>query len=685
MNKDVKHVAFGNQLMLLYGRAKLSQSEFASLVGFSSVAVRKWESGESCPKAESLKRVIEILMSKRAFSEQTEAIQLWELANQRGLKVPFDSVWFREVMQIQSEMAKHVPSEVEHKESVSTPYIGTGFASVQLEQPESSLKECAPRPERETPAPILAPDQGTPVRQNLPFPPNPFFTGRESELVLISHLFEKNERIAITQPISISGLGGIGKTQLALEYAHRCYPGVYHSVFFVNAADKASLEAGYLSLAHLLQLPEKNEREVDHIVQAVKVWLEEHAHWLLILDNADDLELACSFLPTRARGHILFTTRSQIVGNVATLIPVSAMSREEGLLFLLRRSGFLPPGTSGSTIASGIRREAERLVEMLSGHPLALDQAGAYIEETRDPNVSATSAPLCKYRQLYLQQSRHLLKSRGSLGAQHPESVARTIEICVKSACELYPGCADILSFCSLLHPDAIPDELLCQETALDLDLLHFNEAIVALRRYSLVKRDSEKEALSIHRLVQAVIRDAMESQTLRQWMARVMRAVNAAFPEAEFEQWSRCEQLLSHVLVCATWIESEAIAPAEGGHLLRKAGNYLRERGQYSDAEPLHKLALAIHEQYLGAEHPDTAESLHGLAQLCQHQGKHEQAEALYQRALRIREQWLGETHPETEKTRRTYAAFLRRTERDESTKVTETSDKPSAEEACE
>src|SRR5579864_8613875 len=82
-----------------------------------------------------------------------------------------------------------------------------------------------------------------PKMQNLPFPPNPFFTGRESELLQMSRLFEQNERIAISQPISVSGLGGIGKTQLALEYAHRSYPDVYHSVFFVNAADKASLAA----------------------------------------------------------------------------------------------------------------------------------------------------------------------------------------------------------------------------------------------------------------------------------------------------------------------------------------------------------------------------------------------------------------------------------------------------------
>jgi len=97
MNKDLKVYAFGNELMMLYGRVNLSQSEFATLVGISSVALRRWESGQSCPKAESLKRVIEILIHQGAFkkgAEQTEALHLWELAMQRGLKVPFDEVWF---------------------------------------------------------------------------------------------------------------------------------------------------------------------------------------------------------------------------------------------------------------------------------------------------------------------------------------------------------------------------------------------------------------------------------------------------------------------------------------------------------------------------------------------------------------------------------------------------------------
>jgi tetratricopeptide (TPR) repeat protein len=111
----------------------------------------------------------------------------------------------------------------------------------------------------------------------------------------------------------------------------------------------------------------------------------------------------------------------------------------------------------------------------------------------------------------------------------------------------------------------------------------------------------------------------------------------------------------------------------------------HLHRQSRYEQAEPLHRRALQVREQYLGASHPDTAESLRGLAQLCQHQGKHEQAEALYQRVLHIQERRLGPDHPETENTHLAYAAFLRSRERDESATVLDTGDKPSTEEGHE
>jgi tetratricopeptide (TPR) repeat protein len=643
---------FGQAMLTLRNKIGLTQERLGSVLGVSERAVAGWEGGSNYPKAKHLKALIELAVQRQAFSKDTAAEEirrLWKVAHQ---KVLLDEDWLGVLLAGQT--SPQGPDVVEEKSmTVGTCENGQGQVAVPTRVDGQGQAAVPTRVDGQgqVAVPARVDGQGQAAvpttMQNLPFPPNPFFTGRQSLLRHLERLFECNERIAITQPVSISGLGGIGKTQLALEYAHRCYPHIYRCVLWVNAADKAALEASYLALARLLELVPKQEREVERIVRAVNVWLEQHGSWLLILDNADDLELASRFLPKQPRGHILLTTRTQIVGHIAVLLPVDAMSREEGLLFLLRRSGVLKSGTALERIEGSQRQEAERLVELLSGHPLALDQAGAYIEETADPLVSGTGTAFREYRQLYQQESRALLKSRGTLGSQHPQSVARTFEISLQKACQLHPNCADILSLCALLHPDAISEELLCQE--MGLDRLHFNETIRALRRHSLVKRDAEKKMLSVHRLVQAVIRESMESQTLREWTERVVRALNNAFPEGGFEEWSRCEQLLPHALICATWLEREVVAPAEAGHLLHKAGNYLRERGLYTDAQSLHKLALAIREQHLGASHADTARSLHHLALLYRLQGKYELAEPLSLRALALLEQLLGASHPDT------------------------------------
>ncbi len=131
----------------------------------------------------------------------------------------------------------------------------------------------------------------------LPFLPNPFFTGRDTQLKQLRKLLEEKGSVVVTQSASVSGLGGIGKTQLALEYAHQCYrEKIYRAVFWIDAAEKATIEASYLALACLLELPEQ-EKKMNHLVQAVKQWLEEYTQWLLIMDNAADMHLACSYLP----------------------------------------------------------------------------------------------------------------------------------------------------------------------------------------------------------------------------------------------------------------------------------------------------------------------------------------------------------------------------------------------------
>jgi hypothetical protein len=374
--------------------------------------------------------------------------------------------------------------------------------------------------------------------------------------------------VALTQPVSISGLGGIGKTQLALEYAHRYYPKVYRAVFWVSAADKATLQGSYDSLAQTLELPERHEPELDRRVQAVKRWLETHTNWLLIMDNADDLHLARAFFPVKHHGHILLTTRSQFTGKIgARQIEVEKMEPEEGLVFLLRRSGALQDETTPDMVAADIREAASRLVELLGGYPLGLDQAGAYIEET---GVSFTD-----YINLYQDERRFLLSRRGLLDEgehnEHPEAVAATINLSFQKAAEGHPMVTEILHFCAFLQPDAISEELFQYDDRFKFGTTVFNEGIAALRRYSLIKRymhkypreDTLQKVFSMHRLVQAVLIDAMSPDLQKQWRERVVRVLNAAFPAIPRDhELARCERLLTHALVCAAWTEDE-LTPA--------------------------------------------------------------------------------------------------------------------------
>ncbi len=186
---------------------------------------------------------------------------------------------------------------------------------------------------------------------------------------------------ALSQPPAISGLGGIGKTQAAVEYAYR-YRDEYQHVLWVLANTHETLTSSYLALAGLLNLPEQGAQDQSLTVQAVKNWLEQHDRWLLIFDNADDLSLVDEFLPAGSSGHILFTTRAHVMSGRAQRVEVEEMDAEEGALFLLRRTTMLARDAPLSSVSEAVRTAASAIVDAVDGLPLALDQAGAYIEET---------------------------------------------------------------------------------------------------------------------------------------------------------------------------------------------------------------------------------------------------------------------------------------------------------------
>ncbi len=481
-----------------------------------------------------------------------------------------------------------------------------------------------------------------PAVWNIPFPRNPYFTGREELLRRLADSLRAGETVGISQPQAVSGLGGVGKTQIALEYAYRYYQD-YDAVLWTRADTQEALISGFVAFASLLELPEQEERDQHKIVQAVKHWLTSRTRWLLLLDNADDLTLVRDFLPPVGRGHTLLTTRTASMGRLAHPLEVDALDSEPGALLLLRLTYRLAPDAPLEEAEASERTIALQITQELGGLPLALDQAGAYIEETQ--------CRLADYLQLYRSQRADLLKARGGLVPDHPEPVWTTWSISFAQLEQRSDAAADLLRVCAFLHPDAIPEEIITEGAArlgpelqaMASNPLVFNQAIGVLLSYSLLKRQPEEHLLSMHRLVQAVLKDGMDAPTYHQWAERLVQAVNDALPDVDYRAFVRYERCLPHAQESAQLIEQEHLTSYAARWLLYKTGIYLKEHARYAEAEAFLRHSLRVIEQALGLDHPHMAHPLHGLADLYREQGKYTEAEPLYQRALRIWEQEHG------------------------------------------
>lgn len=206
----------------------------------------------------------------------------------------------------------------------------------------------------------------------IPFKRNPFFTGRGDILNALHNALNSDNAVALMQPQALKGLGGIGKTHTAIEYAYR-HRDEYQAILWAPASTSIVLQASLISLATILNLPQKNERDQDVIVKAVKQWLMNHAAWLLILDNVEDLESVGLLYPWAHSGHVIITTRSQSVGGIALGISLEQMEPEEGAIFLLRRASFIGPYGEKEQAQGTDYEKAKELSEMLGGLPLALD------------------------------------------------------------------------------------------------------------------------------------------------------------------------------------------------------------------------------------------------------------------------------------------------------------------------
>jgi tetratricopeptide (TPR) repeat protein len=376
------------------------------------------------------------------------------------------------------------------------------------------------------------PEQSAPGPRlwTVPHQRNPFFAGRDQVLDHL-HVLLAGERgaVAVTQH-ALCGLGGVGKTQIAVEYAHR-YASGYDAVLWVRADTSQTVRADMAAIGRLVAATTPDADEAQ-LVSAARAWLRDHGRWLLVLDNADDPAILPDLLPRAPRGHVLVTTRAQSLGGLAHAVQIQELSVPAGALLLLRRSGMLPLSASLQDAREQDVLLASQLVHQLGGLPLAIDQAAAFLEET--------STALQEYLDAFGRHRRELMERRGGSQLDHPAPAAATLSLSLELLAARDPVAADLLRLCAFLDPDEIPEEILTEGApsvcpslrVISGADLRLNQAIASLRRFSLVTRNPARKALTIHRLVQACLQDGMDRDASQAWEERAAGAVRATLPD---------------------------------------------------------------------------------------------------------------------------------------------------------
>jgi Tetratricopeptide repeat/TIR domain len=458
----------------------------------------------------------------------------------------------------------------------------------------------------------------------VPYRRNVSFTGREGLLEELHQALTRGAAVALT------GLGGIGKTQLALEYAYR-HRDEYRVVWWVRAEDGATLAAEYAGLATALGLAEREAKEQAVVVAAVRLWLEQNTGWLLVFDNAGSRATVRDYVP-QGRGAVIITSREPVWSGVATPLGLAVLAPEEAVAFLSKRTGD-PDAAAGAALA-----------EALGRLPLALEQAAAYIEDT--------GGSLQYYRQLFEEHHAELLR-QGRLSTEYPDTVATTWTLSIGKVDE---AARALLNLCAFVAPEGIPLDAIREQAgglpspldSVAADAVRLDSAIAGLLRFSLIGRQGED--LSVHRLVQAVVREQLEDAGRQGWAAAAVGLLNARFPfeSDDVRTWPLCARLLTHALQAAHWAEAFAAAPEATAQLLNQAGVYLKGRTEFTGARALHERALGIGEAALGAENPKVATYANNLGSVLQDLGDFTRARVLHERALQIDEAAYGPDHPE-------------------------------------
>src|SRR3984893_12304771 len=437
-------------------------------------------------------------------------------------------------------------------------------------------------------------------------------------------------------------LDSSGKTQTAVEYAYR-FSAEYKVVWWIRAEETTKLATDYAALALELKLPEKDAPEQfdpaarsNAIVNGVRRWLRQNGGWLLIFDNAQGSPDVRNYLPQGGTGHVIVTSRNPNWQGMSAL-PVDMMERNESIDFLLKRT------------QKADQQAASKVAEALGDLPLALEQAGAYIEET--------NCSIAHYATLLAKPSQKFMT--GGPGANYLETVAKTWKIAFGQVKKESPAAEDLLSLCAFLAPDEIPLQVLIPSKGrrqLPGSLAKviknpgaFDNVVASLRRYSLVKV-SEDRLLSVHRLVQAVGRERLTEEDIKKWAEIAVLLLSEAFQfdSDDVRTWPACSTLLPHVLVATGHAKALQVALEETGGLLTALGRYSVGRAKFAKAKAAFEQALAIDDKIHGPDDPRVAEDATNLGFLLKNHGVLRDAKKYFERALQINIKAYGANEPE-------------------------------------
>ncbi|HEX6355945.1 FxSxx-COOH system tetratricopeptide repeat protein [Actinophytocola sp.] len=504
-------------------------------------------------------------------------------------------------------------------------------------------------------------------------PRNKHFTGRQDILAQVQRTLGQHSQSALV-PQALHGLGGIGKSQLAMEFAYR-YQDDYQLVWWIQAYDERSIKRSLVSLAKRLGLPESGDVQdtVDNVLDVLRRG-EPYGRWLLIYDDAPEPGLVGPYLPSGA-GHVLITSRSRTWASESNAIEVDVFSPDESIGLIRGRW-------------EGLSDEDARVLADNLGHlPLALEQAVAMHEQT--------GIPLGEYRRALHDNPSQILAEGNP--ANYPESVASTLSLAFNSVREISPGAAYLLRLCAFLSSQPIALPLLTRgraaqpdDSTIDLgDDLKVRRAVRDLGRFALVQLDAGRDLLRVHNLVSALIRAATpedERAGMERHAHAVLAGANPGDPDKQ-ENWPAHSLIAPHVnsaglvyslepsvrrvvldqiryhFMIGDFAESRRIgesavevwraACGEDDELMLVASRHLsislRSLGHYAEARALGQDTLDRMVRTLGPDHEHCLVTAGGLAQDMRLAGEFREALALDGQTLDLLRVRLGELDPDT------------------------------------